>query len=487
MKKYDWLTVRKSRSVGQLHLWNENPRLNPDLKYATLHSFTEGICGDKGDRDAFITLMESIVDNGFIPADPIVVWQNEENKKYYVAEGNRRVLALKLLLSPDKSPISIQAKVSTLAKKISDIESIKKIKVAIAPTLTEAEWYISQRHSTAALLRKWSREQQFRYIARIFAEENCDAKRTQLRTQLPVSEVNGIIRILKLKEYILNLEKEFTSQEFENFKSYQFPISTFERFLEDTSITEKLRIQYDNENIHISSKKEDFNAALIMLVKGICSDREGKITSRTKTEDVSKRIPEPEEASTWNLENCNFFQVSTKIVPQKAKPQNKYPQSEIGDPRRQHIIPKELFLNSSNARLCGIWDEMKKISTSRYCNILSAGLRILLDLAIKDYLDAKNLTGSVEAKYGQTIRDINLKKRLEFLKNSTELTKQLRSDLAKFLNPDNDFSLDVLNGYVHSSKTCFVDVTFLNRFWDFLYPLLCNILAISTVGATTDE
>jgi len=482
MKNYDWLTTRASRSVDQLRLWSENPRLNPDLTYVTLHNFAEGICGDKSDREAFIALMESIADYGFIPADPIVIWQNPGNNKFYVAEGNRRILALKLLISPYKAPVSIQAKVNNLSKEIENIETIKKIKVAIAPTLADAEWYIFQRHSTAALQRKWSREQQFRYIAKIFAEENCDAQKTQRRTQLSVSEVNGIIRILKLKEYILNLEREFTSHEFEYFKSYQFPISTFERFLEDTSIIEKLHIQYDNENVCVTAKPEDFNAALVVLIKGICSDREDKITSRTKPDEVNGRLPESSEVEPWKLNDSNLFQTSKKDTPQKDKTEKKATRSDVNNPQRQHVIPRELVLNSSNARLCGIWEEMKKISANRYCNISSAGLRIFLDLAIKDYLDAKDITSPIEAFFKLNIRDITLKKRLEYLKDSEELTKSLRSDITKLLNPDNDFSLDVLNGYVHSAKTCFVDVTFLNRFWDFLYPLFSHILDISTTN-----
>ena len=486
MKNYDWLTTRTLRSVDQLRLWNENPRLNPELTYITLHNFAEGICGDKSDRDAFISLMESIVNSGFIPADPVVIWQNPDNNKFYVAEGNRRILALKLLLSPHKAPVAIQAKVNNLSKKVEDIESFKKIKVAIAPTLEDAEWYIFQRHSTAALQRKWSREQQFRYIAKIFAEENYDARKTQYRTQLPASEVNAIIRTLKLKEYILNLEKEFTNQELEYFKSYQFPISTFERFIEDVTIIEKLHIQYENENVFVTAKQEDFNTALVVLVKGICSDSDDKITSRTKTKDVCARLPESANAESWTLSDNNLFKVSDKNIVPKNKPIGQPMRGELGNPKRSHVIPHELILNSSNVRLTGIWNEMKRISSGRYCNISSAGLRIFLDLAIKDFLDAKNLTSAIESDLKHNIRDITLKKRLEYLKDSSELTKSLRGDITKLLNPDNDFSLDVLNGYMHSAKTCFVDATFLNRFWDFLHPLFSHILDISNVGGCDD-
>lgn len=38
-----------------------------------------------------------------------IEWKNEDNQKYYVAEGNRRLVALKLLRMPQKAPKSIRS------------------------------------------------------------------------------------------------------------------------------------------------------------------------------------------------------------------------------------------------------------------------------------------------------------------------------------------------------------------------------------------
>ena len=82
------------RSVDQLRLWDENPRLNPDEKHLTIVDFVEDLIADEADKSSFFDLLQSISE-GFVPADPIVVWRQENNGKYYVAEGNRRVYSFK--------------------------------------------------------------------------------------------------------------------------------------------------------------------------------------------------------------------------------------------------------------------------------------------------------------------------------------------------------------------------------------------------------
>lgn len=123
--KYDWLLKKTPRSVDAMKLWPFNPRLNPEEDYSSITDFSEEITRNDSDRRNFMELIKSIIENGFIPADPIVVWQLDD-KKYYVAEGNRRVLALKLLRAPDKAPRSIRVSVRKFSSKanLSDFGNI---------------------------------------------------------------------------------------------------------------------------------------------------------------------------------------------------------------------------------------------------------------------------------------------------------------------------------------------------------------------------
>jgi len=134
MSKYDWLEKRTLRSVDQLRLWPNNPRLDPEENHVNLADYVSDLISDTGERDSFIKLINSIASDGYIPGDPIVVWKNTSNDKYYVAEGNRRVLAIKLLRNPEKAPKSIRS----FIRKNSDLISrdvIEKIKVCVAPSV----------------------------------------------------------------------------------------------------------------------------------------------------------------------------------------------------------------------------------------------------------------------------------------------------------------------------------------------------------------
>ncbi len=174
--KYEWLIKKTPRSVDQLRLWPENPRLNPEEIHLTLRDFVEDLTEDNADRIDFYALVNSIVVDGFVPADPIVVWKNLENDKFYVAEGNRRVIALKLLREPDKAPKSIRSFIRKASIKM-NLTEIEKIPVNVAPTFEDAEWYINQRNSSSSLQRKWSRVQQQRWISTLYEKHNGDLEK----------------------------------------------------------------------------------------------------------------------------------------------------------------------------------------------------------------------------------------------------------------------------------------------------------------------
>ena len=126
MKKYEWLVKRYLRSVDSLKLWAENPRLNPDGKYLNLLDYVEELLSDNSEKESFVKLLTSISEKGFIPSDPIVVWRNEDDTHCYVAEGNRRVLALKILRNPKKAPKSIRPLVKQLSSN-TNLDDIQKI------------------------------------------------------------------------------------------------------------------------------------------------------------------------------------------------------------------------------------------------------------------------------------------------------------------------------------------------------------------------
>lgn len=229
MADYSWFNKRRQRSIDQLRPWSNNPRLNPEEQHVNLRDYIEDIIEEAGDKGSFMDLIRSIATNGFIPADPIVVWKDGKNDRYYVAEGNRRVLALKLLRDPSKAPREIRGTVTRLAN---SWERIDKIYVNIAPTFEDAEWYISQRNSTSSIQQKWSRLQQMRWIESLYEKYADDPELLMQKSSMSISDIEQIIRYIRL----LNLVNEeqvknaLTEAEYKAATAHTFPITIFERF-----------------------------------------------------------------------------------------------------------------------------------------------------------------------------------------------------------------------------------------------------------------
>ncbi len=496
-KKFEWLIKKTPRSVDQLRLWPENPRLNPESDHFSLKDFAEDLTYENSDKSDFKDLVKSIVDDGFVPADPVVVWQNEENKKFYVAEGNRRVTVLKLLREPHKSPKSIRGFMISQSAKI-DTNEIEKILVNVAPTFEEAEWYINQRNSASSLQRRWSSVQQRRWIVNLYTKHEGDIEKILSITKLSRPELEGTFRILKIKDFIKQVEvkSKLTDEEFDKANSYRFPITILERFFNFSDVREKWGLEFDGLDVEIKSNKDSFYNAFSELIKRIVNNKEdNKINTRLTKEDldeVLESLPsvnfdsddsddsENEESNDSNSESeddnetdsssetgsSNASQTSTTVTVQQLK----------GNPNRSKLVLSIYDLNTDSFRLLGLFNEFKKISLG-HKNVVSAGLRVFLDLAVLKYIETEGITNDISRQYQEQLRNISLKKRLEYIKTN-HLSGKVQTIVTRLIDPSQQYSLDVLNGYIHGQDTHYLNKQFLNGFWDFLFPLFEVLLDI---------
>ena len=477
--KYDWLNKRSIRSVDQLRLWSDNPRLNLDEKYLTISDFTEDLITDEADKKSFFELLKSIAIE-FIPADPIVVWKDIKNGKFYVAEGNRRVLALKLLRDPDKAPKSIRAYVRALAKNVNR-DSIEKILVNIAPTFEDAIWYINQRNSTSSLQRPWSRVQQQRWILDLYKKYSGDIDKISNLTKMTKSELESFIRILHLIDLVKSKEikDKLTEQEFKEATSSKFPITILERFFSNKLVKEQWGIEFEGTDLKLKNRSSFFDAFSV-LIKNIVSTDDSRIAIDTRTitsnlEEILKKLP---KVNLEEQEECtitrNVQQEST--IKTKTSVQNTNKPIITNDPNRKQLIPPIYQLTSSDFRLNGLFDELKQLGP-KYINVKAASLRIFLDLAVLNYIQSLGIEAKIKEMYKCNLRDVSLGRRLEYLK-ANNLTVNSKNIVAKLLDDSAKYTLSILNGYIHGKDTHYLDKQFLNGFWDFLFPLFCEILDI---------
>lgn len=477
--KYDWLNKRYLRSVEQLRLWDENPRLNPDEKHLTISDFTEDLIAEDGDKKNFFDLLKSISIE-YIPADPIVVWQ-AKNGRFYVAEGNRRVLALKLLLNPDKAPKSIRAYVRNLANNI-DRDSIEKIQVNVAPTFEDAEWYINQRNSTSSLQRPWSRIQQQKWISDLYVKYSGDIDKICDVTKMTKGELENFIRVLHLLDLIKEdaVKKQLSEQELKDATSYKFPITILERFFGYKSVREQWGIDFDATSVKLRNK-DGFLNAYAALIKNIVS-KEPSIDIDTRTitthlDEILSKLPKVNlEVSDEYVVNGETNDTTTQSETSNSEEKKNTKTIVKNDPNRDKLVLPIYQLNSSDYRLNGLFCELKKLGKT-YINVKAASIRVFLDLAVANYIQSENIESEINMKYKCSLREVVLAKRLQYIQEN-KLQKYTKSIVTKLLDENTEFSLSVLNGYIHGQSTCYLKNDFVNRFWDFLFPLFQELLDI---------
>lgn len=133
-------------SIANLLLDTQNPRVEP----ATVQrEEMQKLLEDQQDRIRF--LAEDIVENGVSPIDlPLVMPSKVEDGKYIVLEGNRRLLALKILSNPhvlgDLSlPGGRRTRLEVLAKQFRH-NPIAKLNCHVIDSREEAEHWLELRH-----------------------------------------------------------------------------------------------------------------------------------------------------------------------------------------------------------------------------------------------------------------------------------------------------------------------------------------------------
>ena len=494
--KKTWWENRVLRSVDNLKLWHDNPRLDPSNKLVTLRDYVEELIADSSDEQHFISLLKSIAERGFMSFDPIVVWQGKD-KKFIVAEGNRRVMALKLLRAPERAPISIRKTVAALSRMI-DRDEIEKIKVCLAPSHSDAHWYVLQRHSTAGGLVKWQRLQQQRFIIDVYDSVDQDIKKTIEKTNFKKATIVDALRYVKLRDIATRKEitTYLTTSEQEMVYSHKISMTVLERWFGNTQVREAWHIEFDETGLKIKADKNSFYAAYSKLLKLMFSqDNELGFIVNTRTIDshfqdifdyLPKVKPLEEGDSTApyikpvNSPNKNSTSKNNGDSEPKPKPEPK-PSSMKGNPNRPKLTDKFHRITTKSYKINSLFREFNELPVRKYPNVAAASLRVFLELSVDVYISSNDLKSVVAKKETKGYHEINFKNKLNFLHNEFISDREANKVIVQLLNNSNDFSLNTLNEYIHGDKVYKVDPNFLNRFWDMLSPLFFVLIELREI------
>lgn len=485
-----WWENRALRSVDNLKLWQGNPRLDPSSKLSSVRDYAEELISDDNDAQSFLALVKSIATRGFESFDPIVVWQNEDND-FVVAEGNRRVLALKLLRAPDRAPLSIRRNIVSLSRLI-DREEIEKIRVCIAPSYDDSKWYILQRHSTASNTVRWQRLQQQRYIISIFDSVGEDIEETINITGFKRSAIIEALRYVKLRDIATQVEvtQYLTTEEKEIVYSHRINMTVLERWFGNSKVRSDWFVDFNEDGVSINADLPSFYYAYAQFLKLTINKKNelGYIvntrTIDTHFEKIFDYLPKVQSRTdalkdNTSTENKKKKSPSDSITPYTiSKEENKNETKTFlkGNPKRRQFTDQFHEIKTKSYKLKALFKELQSLPIYSYPNVSGAAIRIFLELAIDEYITNNELNESLSRKLKKAFSEITLSQKLSALRSEHISEREANKVIDQLLNHSNDHSLNTLNEYIHGIKVHKVEPQFLNGFWDMLSPLFKELI-----------
>lgn len=433
--------------VTNLQLDGRNPRIpgggaGPDQRE---------LIADLVAHDKVYDLARDIVEVGFYPLESLVGLK--EDGKSIILEGNRRLAALKLLVSPEQAPEAEVKRFRTLAGRVA-LDGIKRVRVLYAPSREAAAPLILQKH-TREQIERWSPLMQAKFY-RSLADSGITIEEMARRYARPAGEIARFLRLDEMYEIAcaITLPEEARVRVH---NPRDFRAAVLERLLDIPTAREFLGIEFDSAGrVRGIVPKEEFAKAYRKILTDIAAGSVDTRTLNTVKEAakylaaISKHGPDRTRKGTFTADD--FLRPSASA--QKDTPK---PKPEPRTAKSKSVIPLGTKCNVQNQRIKDVFRELRRLAVADYPNASAVLLRILLELCIGHYLDktgrikpllAKATTKGKPADWYPTLRQL-LSATVQ--DPTVNLTPLARKRLQQFLSKQNSIVfVDDLDGFVHN-------------------------------------
>jgi hypothetical protein len=333
-------------------------------------------------------LARKIASTGLLAGERIIVVR--ENGQWVVLEGNRRICACKLLLSPQLIPTEFRKTFPTIST-ASEIALIEKVSADVAPDRKAAEPILTLRHTESGV-RKWKPVARMRRVRRLL-DEGFTVEQIASETKSSVSGIRKTIREFRLLRLAVNLTG-LTAAEQTKLDDPDLKTNPFTRFFDLGNVKEYLGISFDsNGEVTIAPPRKEFDAKLKLIVKAFLND--DSFDTRTDPEEVLG-------------ENFKKFKAKPVVpwprvpapTPPPPRPPAPPPAAPPATPGTGPSIKPDRFFESlvcriSDNSIAAVVGEIKKISPETYAISATYLLRTLIELCLRRLIAAsgKNIPG----------------------------------------------------------------------------------------------
>ena len=432
--------------------------------------------------DKLIKLASDIVENGLNPIDLPLVSPHPDKEGYYIVEeGNRRITAIKLLLSPklskvDENSNKLYLKFKDLSQHI-DSNELKKINCVVSVNMESINHWIKLKHTgenKGAGTVSWTPEQKRRFEQKRLGITSVDVQildfiesvgyprstiksvhKSNLKRLIEDPNVKDLLGIKKDKGILkTNIPKEEL-------------LKGLDKIIEDLS-TKRINVKdiyyktdrkrylstFDESNIPDKSLVfEDYIPLNALLDESSLKRKVVVEQGNLQFDNVSTPPTTPSSNHDFvtkpliSDENKNTTSIDTQSV--DTNPPNK-PINLRSTPlpwTRKTLIPKGLKLKIPVKRINYIYKELQTLNVDEFPNSAAVLFRVFLELSIDNYIEEKNIQScSRDAKLSRKIQAVS-----EFMKSNEILEKDdLKPVNLIVSSQDSLASTNTLNSYVHN-------------------------------------
>lgn len=444
---------RKTAKVSNLLLDPENPRIPPTENALA----QDELLAELVEHDHVYDLAKQISVKGYY-ADESLITAPRRDGKLVVVEGNRRLAALKALLSPDAVVDKHRQKFRALSAQIPK-SMIESVPIIIAPSRDVALPRVAEKH-TRPLLEQWKPAQQARFY-RSLLEGGKSIKEICGNYGLTEGELTEFLRMDILYQMACSLDlQEDVQRKVENPR--KFPITNLERLLESQPGRNFLCVETDPKyGFKGRVPTTEFKRGFVKVVADVA---EGNVTSRDLNDNNSIRAYlktiekyKPDQNKRGSFKSNDIIKkpktpAVTMPTKQKRTPGHRLPRG---------LIPSDLKCGVSSQRVHNVFNELRRLKpVAEFRNAVAIMLRVFLELSVSHYIQqtgkTKNLL-DIHAKQKQNRPDWHpsLRQQLDFMLKQMDLPLEPleRKALNQFLSSKHTaFTLDSLDLFVHNKN-----------------------------------
>jgi hypothetical protein len=391
-----------TRSAATLSLDSKNPRLAQITNQALERQLIEELVN----KEDVYSLAKSIAESGYFASEVLVAVR--EGSKMIVVEGNRRLTACKLLISPEAAPVSEQGRFRNLSHK-TNLAALKEIPVCIAPS-REATYALVLKRHTKLPIAKWEPVMQSKFYRQLIAT-GMSIQDIAIAAGQGEAEVRSSLRDHHLYEMAcrLSLPNEIAGKVND---PHLFSLSTLGRIFDVPEARLFFGVDVDDKGEIVGSIPEaEFTKGFEKVVTDIADGKTVTSRSLNKSADVARYLSTFPQDCKPNVRRKGTFTAATFRSSEKPKIGPASPKKHLGSKpgTRQPggLIPNTVSCKVKNRRVQNLFAELRRLSPETYPNASALAFRALLEMSVYCYLDSKGEIQLMAQEYKQEIANYN--------------------------------------------------------------------------------